>query len=117
MSTTAAKSRSPSLEAQLDHLLVSRWTAARWAHRIRSAAELPPRLQHCVRHLARGTVWLAYADAHRVYCALGRVPARMAPGPAGPLLEAYFLDGDATLLARGVWNTAAADEPGSPPLP
>jgi hypothetical protein len=117
MRGSAAHEHCPSLEAQLNRLLVARWTTARWAQRIRSAAELPPRLQHCVRHLARGTVWLAYADAHRVYCALGRIPSGMAPGPAGPLLEAIFLDGDATLLARGVWNTAATDDPGEPPLP
>jgi hypothetical protein len=93
-----------SLEAQLDLLLISRWISAAWAEPIWAATDLPIRLQHCIRKLARGTVWRAYTDAAQVYFAIGRVPARK-PGSATPaMLEAYFLDAEATLLGGGLWS-------------
>jgi hypothetical protein len=91
------------LDAQLDKLLVSHWSIARWARRICSPGDLPARLQHCIRYLAKGTAWCAYADDRQVYFILGRL--HPPTPPAGePLVEAYFLDAAATLLFRGVWE-------------
>jgi hypothetical protein len=93
-----------SLEAQLDLLLISRWMASGWAEPIWSRAELPVRLQHCVRKLARGVVWRAYRDATQIYFAIGRV-ASIDAGSANPAsLEAHFLDAEGTVLGGGVWS-------------
>ena len=98
MKSLNCKSPGPvSLEARLDKLLVSRWITARWARRIWSPCDLPARLQHCVRKLAKGGAWCAYADDLQVYFVLGRMRPSV-PAGGEPMLEAYFLDADATLL-------------------
>jgi len=92
-----------SLEALLDKLLVSRWITARWGHRICSPCDLPVRLQHCVRNLARGSAWCAYADDHQVYFVLGRMRPSV-PQAGESTVEAYFLNAEAALVFRGVWK-------------
>jgi hypothetical protein len=95
--------RDPSLEARLDKLLVSRWITARWAQRIWLPRDLPVRLQNCIRNLAKGSAWCAYADDHEVYFVLGRMHQSLPPA-GEPRLEAFFLDADATLLFTGTWK-------------
>jgi hypothetical protein len=92
-----------SLGAQLEDLLASCWPSATRGAPITSPGELPVRVEHCVRSLAGGTAWRAYADSARFFCAIARfgcLPARnRAVG-----LEVYFLDRDARILSAGLWE-------------
>jgi hypothetical protein len=100
------------LEAYLNSILVAHWTAARWAARIRSPAGLPVRLQECIRYRAKDTAWCAYADAHQVYFAFGR-KMQTAPPPCPSMIEAYFLDAEASLVFRGIWPFDPSEVPGN----
>ncbi|MDB6106417.1 MAG: hypothetical protein JWO52_6416 [Gammaproteobacteria bacterium] len=92
-----------SLGAQLEHLLASRWPSATRAVPITSPGELPVRVERCVRGLAGGTAWRAYANSAQLFFAIARfgcLPARIrAVG-----LEVYFLDRDARIQSAGLWE-------------
>jgi hypothetical protein len=91
--------------ACLDDLLDSRFLRKRSAARIRSANELPHRLQQCVQNLAPDAEWRAYGDGERTFFAIARARAIEPAAPeASVAIDAYFLDDNASVYCAGVWE-------------
>jgi hypothetical protein len=99
--TPTIDSRSPG--ACLDDLLASRFLPARRAVRI-LRAQLPTRLQDCVRNLASDSEWRAYGDADRIFFAIAHVHVGKSKPQSATALDVYFLDENAAVYCAGVWE-------------
>jgi hypothetical protein len=98
----SALSRSPG--ASLDDLLASRFLPKQWVGRIWTAGELPTRLKGCVGNLVADAEWRAYSDEGRIFFAVARRHASVAPGASATAIDVYFLDSNAAVYSAGVWE-------------
>jgi hypothetical protein len=104
VSTALSTLRVASSGALLDDLLASRFLSRQWPYRVRTAGELPARLQHCAINLAPSAEWRAYADEDRVLFAVARAHSGESPSPSSETaVDVYFLDGNAAVYSAGVW--------------
>ncbi len=70
---------------------------------ITSTADLPVRVERCIKSLAGGTAWRAYMDSNQLFCAIARFGCLT--GRVGAIgLEVYFLDRDARIQSAGLWE-------------
>jgi hypothetical protein len=104
MSTAAPPAESPSLDAAIDQLLVSRWAPAHWP-RISRIDDLPLRFEQLVRGLPAGT-WRAHSDGVRFGFAVADFTRRPLPGGGCPDVTVTFYDPDARVCAAAIWTAA-----------
>jgi hypothetical protein len=94
----------PSVGSALEDLLATRFLPKRWARRVWSAADLPPRLERCVAGLVHGCEWRAYGDEDEVFFAIARQRAGDLHCSTSVSLEVFLLDAEAAVYAAGVWQ-------------